>query len=125
MNPAIGAVAAAGALGATVLVLAACATTSEPAYAGDPVIGRQVAQDLCSSCHSIETIGASPDPRAPPLRTVLTTYRSDWLAEDLNNSVSISHLKMPTFYFGQHHADDLVAYLVTIQVPPYEDRRSR
>jgi mono/diheme cytochrome c family protein len=106
------------------LILAACVTTPEPTYTGDPVTGRDVAQNLCSSCHSIETIGASPNPGAPPLRTVLANYRPDWLAEDLNKSVSISHRKMPTFYFGEHHADDLVAYLVTIQDPPYRDRRS-
>jgi mono/diheme cytochrome c family protein len=84
---------------------------------GDPVEGRKVAENLCSSCHSIEAIGASPNPLAPPLRHVLATYRPDWLADDLRNSVSISHRRMPTFYFGEHHADDIVAYLKTIQRP--------
>lgn len=97
--------------------LAACATGPEPTYVGDPVVGGEVAQNLCSSCHSIGRAGPSPNPGAPPLRFVVTDYGAERLARDLNNYVSISHLKMPTFYFGEHHADDLVAYLTTIQVP--------
>jgi hypothetical protein len=50
---------------------------------------------------------------------VLAGYRPDRLAEDLRNSVSISHLRMPTFYFGERHADDVVAYLKTIQQPSH------
>jgi mono/diheme cytochrome c family protein len=100
-----------------VCALAACTGLPEPAYDGDPIIGRQVAQDLCSSCHSIESIGASPNPGAPPLRHVLASYNPDRLVEDLENSVSISHRRMPTFYFGEHHAADLVAYLKTIRQP--------
>ena len=96
---------------------AACATSEEEPYAGDPVEGREVAQNLCASCHSIEPTGASPNPGAPPLRHVLETYRPDWLADDLRNAVSISHLRMPTFYFGERHADDVVAYIKTIQRP--------
>lgn len=97
--------------------LSGCTSVPEPAYAGDPGTGREVAQALCASCHSIESIGASPNAGAPPLRHVLANYNPDRLAEDLENSVSISHRRMPTFYFGEHHAVDLVAYLKTIQQP--------
>jgi mono/diheme cytochrome c family protein len=82
------------------------------------VAGHEVARGLCSSCHSIEAIGASPNPGAPPLRYVLASYNPERLAEDLENAVSISHLRMPTFYFGEHHAVDVVAYLKTIQQTP-------
>jgi cytochrome c len=102
---------------AVALSAAACTSIEEAAYSGDPVEGRMVAENLCASCHSIETIGVSPNPGAPPLRYVLATYRPDWLADDLRNSVSLSHRRMPTFYFGEHHADDVVAYLKTIQQP--------
>jgi mono/diheme cytochrome c family protein len=96
----------------------ACAAGPEPVYEGDPWVGREVAQDFCASCHSIERIGASPHPAAPPLRYVLATYNPDRLVADLDNAVSISHLRMPTFYFGDHHPADLVAYLKTIQQTP-------
>ncbi len=100
------------------LALAACSTAPETAYAGDPGVGHTVAQEFCSSCHAIETEGASPHPGAPPLRHVLSGYDPDRLVKDLDNAVSISHLRMPTFYFGDHHPEDLVAYLKLIQQPP-------
>ena len=104
--------------------LGACVTTPSPAYDGDPVIGHAVARHFCSSCHSIEAIGASPNLGAPPLRYVLATYNPDRLVKDLDNAVSISHLRMPTFYFGDHQPADLVAYLKTIQqAPPPEASR--
>ncbi|HEX5007742.1 MAG TPA: c-type cytochrome [Hyphomonadaceae bacterium] len=105
------------AAGAFSLVLAGCSSAPEPAYDGDPVVGLEVAQSLCASCHAIGREGASPNPGAPPLRNVLANYRADRLAQDLEKSVSISHLRMPTFYFGEHHAADVVAYLKTIQDP--------
>jgi mono/diheme cytochrome c family protein len=101
-----------------VMALGACAIAPAPAYDGDPVAGREVARSLCASCHSIEAIGASPNPGAPPLRFVLANYNPDRLVDDLENAVSINHLRMPTFYFGDHHPADLVAYLETIQQSP-------
>lgn len=103
---------------AAAAILAACATTEEPAYVGDPETGRQVAQNMCASCHAIGADGDGPNAGAPPFRYVLANYDPDRLAKDLDLSVSISHLRMPTFYFGEHHAEDLVAYLKTIQQPP-------
>jgi mono/diheme cytochrome c family protein len=103
---------------ASFLVLAACVATPEPAYVGDPVQGHEAARSLCASCHAIEAVGASPNPGAPPLRCVLASYQPDRLVEDLEKAVSISHLRMPTFYFGDHHPADLVAYPKTIQQEP-------
>jgi mono/diheme cytochrome c family protein len=102
---------------AAAILVAGCASVDEPTYFGDPETGREVARNLCASCHSIEAIGASANAGAPPLRYVLSTYAADRLVEDLEQSVSISHRRMPTFYFGEHHAADLVAYLKTIQQP--------
>jgi mono/diheme cytochrome c family protein len=99
-------------------LLAACVSTGEPpAYAGDPAVGRQLAEENCASCHAIGLTGESPNSEAPVFRRVLSHYPPNILAKDLDDAVSVSHLKMPTFYFGEHHADDLVAYLKTIQSP--------
>lgn len=95
--------------------LGACSSVEEPAYVGDPQTGRDVAERLCASCHAIGPTGESPNSSAPPLRNILAGYGEDRLAKDLERSVSISHLRMPTFYFGEHHAIDLVAYIKTIQ----------
>ncbi|MFT3724830.1 MAG: c-type cytochrome [Hyphomonadaceae bacterium] len=106
-------------LGILLLPLAACAAEPKPKWmSGDPRIGKQVAEDLCASCHAVGATGESINPAAPPLRTVLTNYRPDWLADDLHNAVEISHLKMPTFHFGDGHEYDLIAYLLTIQEKP-------
>lgn len=107
-----------GAASAAALGFAACTSAPQPAYYGDAVVGEEVAQSLCASCHSITKVGASPNPGAPPLRYVLANYHPDRLVKDLEESVSINHLRMPTFYFGEHHAADVVAYLKTIQEPP-------
>jgi cytochrome c len=105
------------ALIASTAALGACATSEEPVYTGDPVVGLDVAQRLCASCHAIGVDGASQNPGAPPFRFILAHNDSVLLAKQLDEAVSISHLRMPTFYFGEHHAADLVAYIKTIQRP--------
>jgi cytochrome c len=102
---------------AALAVLAGCATgapvdTSKP---GDPAVGLQVAQDLCASCHAVGASGASPNPGAPVFRTVLARYAPDTLVADLKRAAAISHRNMPTFIMTDQHAEDLVAYLVSIQ----------
>lgn len=105
------------ALVAGILLPAACQTTSpQPARPGNPVEGKQVSQALCGSCHAIEAGKASPNPAAPPFTAVLDRYGPRILAKDLENSVAISHLKMPTFYLGEGHGADIVAYLESLKV---------
>lgn len=95
--------------------LAACVSPGEPGYLGDAGTGYKVAQDLCASCHAIDAIGVGANPEAPPLRCVLDWYDPDMLAADLDRAVGVGHPRMPTFYFGEHHAVDIVAYLKSIQ----------
>lgn len=101
------------------ICVAACSTVDPPAHVGDPAEGQRVAQELCASCHAIGPAGESPNPGAPPFRGILPRYGSDALVRDLDNAMSISHLKMPTFYMGDDHPEDLVAYLKTIQAPTH------
>jgi mono/diheme cytochrome c family protein len=105
------------ALGA-LLAASGCQTPPPPARAGDPEEGRRVAQDLCASCHATGLTGESPNAAAPPLRVILDRRSPDGLARDLKNAVQISHMKMPQFYFGDEHAEDLVAYLVRLRENP-------
>ena len=95
-----------------------CASAPEAPAKGDPKEGYAVAEALCASCHSIEASGASPNPGAPPLRYVLADLAPDALVRDFEQAVSISHMRMPTFHFGERHPADLVAYLQEIQQPP-------
>ena len=98
-----------------VVLLAGCQSTPRPPHIGDAVEGRQVAEQLCASCHAIELGKASPNSAAPPFGEVLERYGADTLAKDLDNAVPISHLRMPTFYLGDGHAEDLVAYLKALK----------
>lgn len=99
-------------------LLAGCQSTPPPIHVGDAVEGRQVAEQLCASCHAIDLGKTSPNPAAPPFGEVLDRYGADALARDLDNAVPISHLRMPTFYLGDGHAEDLVAYLRAMKSSP-------
>lgn len=102
------------ALGAA--LLSACQTApTPPQKPGDPVEGKIVSEQLCASCHAIEAGKPSPNPAAPPFTEVLDRYGARILAEDLENAVSISHLRMPTFHLGDGHGNDIVAYLESMK----------
>lgn len=101
-------------LAAAALALAACVAPPEP-RAGDPAEGMRVAQEQCAACHAVGAGGASPVPAAPPFRTILSTYNPANLETDLKNAVRVGHANMPQFYFSEAHAEDLVAYLATLQ----------
>lgn len=98
---------------------AACTTapTVPESYDGDPAKGRELAERLCSSCHSIEISGPSPRPTAPPLRDVLYNYPAHQLEEDLQKSSHIAFLQMPQFHLGEHGGADLVSYITAIAQP--------
>ncbi len=99
------------------LSAAACSTASvESPYIGDPGKGRLLAERVCSDCHSIEAVGASANPDAPPLRDVLASYPADQLADDLQKAEHISFLRMPQIHLGEHGGDDLVAYIASINI---------
>ena len=99
------------------LLAAACASNSEPEPAGDPAKGQLIAQDLCASCHAIGATGASTMPDAPPLRDVLARRGATRLTADLESARHIAFLRMPQFFFGDGSAQNLVAYIETIQPP--------
>jgi cytochrome c len=102
---------------ACLAALAGCATggVQDDSGPGDPAVGLQVAQDLCSSCHAVGRTGDSPTPAAPVFRTILAQYNPGALTVDLKRAAAISHRNMPTFVMTDQHAEDLVAYLVSIQ----------
>lgn len=98
-------------------VLAACATGEAPveraALAAD---GREIAEAQCAACHAVGTYGESPNPAAPPFRSVLWRYNEDVLKEELVAGIRVTH-PMPEFQFNPQGADALIAYLESIQQP--------
>jgi len=76
--------------------------------------GREIALSECSSCHAVAEAGASPNPDAPPFRTVLSRYNADVLEEELIAGIRVTH-PMPEFQFNPQGVDALIAYLRSIQ----------
>lgn len=115
------------AVAAAIFALTACA--SEQAPASPPVDqqaalaedGRDIAEAQCAPCHAVGPYGDSPNPAAPPFRTVLSQYRADVLEEELINGIRVAH-PMPEFQFNPQGVDALIAYLRSIQEAPAEQR---
>ena len=92
--------------------------------------GQGVAERNCAACHAIGVTGQSPYPKAPLFRTILRRYNGETLEHELVEGMRVTHEPMPQFQFRPDGADDLVAYLRSIQVTDpgqllVEDRCSR
>ncbi|MDP3493766.1 MAG: cytochrome c [Hyphomonadaceae bacterium] len=94
-----------------------CVAGPEDAGTGDAGLvsaGRDVAVRECASCHAIDQDMISPHASAPPMRTLLSRYEPDMLANDLIEGVRVGHDDMPFFDFNIAAADSLVAYIKSI-----------
>lgn len=76
--------------------------------------GRDIAVRECASCHAIDQDMISPLANAPPMRTLLSRYEPDMLANDLIEGIRVGHDEMPLFDFNIAATDSLVAYLKSI-----------
>ena len=101
-----------------VLIAAAIAVAAGPARAASIEHGRAIAATNCGGCHSIDRSGASPEPRAPPFRTLGQSYPVEDLEESLAEGIVTGHRNMPQFQMSPGDVDDFIAYLRTIQVGP-------
>ena len=84
---------------------------ADMASAGSIERGRQIAADKCSGCHATGEDDASPNPKAPPLRTLNTRYPIDALRENFIKGMEVGHQGMPTFVLDPEEATSLLAYL--------------
>ncbi len=78
--------------------------------------GRMIIERHCLVCHTDASTGGSPRPDAPPLRVVLMGYDAEALAEDFRNGIHLGHPDMPQFQFSPDETDEMIAYLLSIQV---------
>ncbi|RYZ13513.1 MAG: c-type cytochrome [Alphaproteobacteria bacterium] len=88
--------------------------TTERDAAGLVEAGRELAVRECASCHAIDQEMISPRPGVPPMRTLLSRYEPDMLANDFIEGVRVGHDEMPFFDFDIAAADALIAYLKSI-----------
>ena len=83
--------------------------------APDPVVGRHIAQ-RCKACHSVGVKGASPNPAAPPFRTLSQRYPLENLQEALVEGIIVGHASgMPQTKLTPRQAEDFLRYLKAIQ----------
>ncbi|MDU1694367.1 MAG: cytochrome c [Bradyrhizobium sp.] len=104
--------------GLGLLLLGALASPSH-ALDSEQSRGKALLQRLCSRCHAVGRIGASPHPDAPPFRTFGDSklYDEDF-AQRLQTGLSTIHKDMPSFRFDRADAEAAVNYLKAIQVRP-------
>jgi len=98
------------------LLILACLIFAGPAFAAPrTVAGLRIAQQ-CKACHSIGVRGASPNPAAPPFRTLGQRYPLENLQESLVEGIIVAHAQdMPRVKLTPKQADDFLRYLGSIQ----------
>ncbi|NDV87614.1 c-type cytochrome [Aurantimonas aggregata] len=102
------------------IVLLALAFTAGTAHAqatieADPVErGRVLVVANCSGCHEVGLDGDSPNPQAPPFRTLSERFPIDALEETFIGTIDTGHPGMPVFEASQDQIDDVIAYIAAV-----------
>lgn len=93
-----------------VLLSGAAAQAQEPSRHG-----RAILEEFCARCHAIDRAGNSPQPLAPPFRTLGDSFNLDQFARQLERGLASGHPEMPEFKFTLEDARAIGAYLRSIQ----------
>ena len=111
-------------LGSIAIALASCTVAGHLGADASPrpsrsqiAAGARLVQANCASCHAVDQAGDSPNPQAPPFRTLSTKYPIDDLDEAFAEGAFVGHSNMPEFRFTPDQIGALSAYLKSIQEP--------
>jgi mono/diheme cytochrome c family protein len=77
--------------------------------------GRDIAQQLCATCHAIGSAERSPLPIAPAFRHIEPRVDLNEMTQKLQEGLIGGHPEMPVFKLNEPQARALVAYLRSIQ----------
>jgi mono/diheme cytochrome c family protein len=94
-------------------LLAICVVSADaqsPEMRGEDVLSRH-----CAMCHAIGRSGTSPEPKAPPFRTLHLRVPVESLEMHLGNGLLTGHPQMPAFSFQQQDVSAIMRYLQSIQ----------
>jgi mono/diheme cytochrome c family protein len=69
----------------------------------------------CSKCHSVDRVGGSPLPVAPPFRTLHERYPVETLQESLAEGIITGHPSMPEFQLDPGQVNDVISYLKSLE----------
>jgi len=85
------------------------------AFAQDSVErGRTLVTQYCSRCHAIGPEGASPNPQAPPFRTLSERYPIDALEETFVDAINTGHPGMPVFKASPNQIAAILDYIAEV-----------
>ena len=104
---------AGGAAIALTLAGAAAAQTTTAEARGEALVTSH-----CARCHATGRDGDSPNPQAPLFRRLHERYPVENLEEALVEGIRVSHPPMPRFQFSPQDAQDIIAYLQSVQADP-------
>ena len=77
--------------------------------------GMVFARTNCAQCHSIDPVGPSPLPLAPPFRELHKRYPVETLEEALAEGIRTGHPSMPEFRLEPDQIGDLIAFLKSLE----------
>jgi len=93
-----------------ILSIALLVTPALAERPGDPMVGAQLGQSMCSSCHAVGATGRGTD-MAPTLPAVAAARNDD----DLTLFLADPHGAMPPITLTRQQIADLVAWLGTLR----------
>jgi len=96
------------------LMLALASALAPWAGAGELERGRNLAQDMCSTCHAIGGEGESANAEAPPFRVIAERYSVWNLQEALAEGILVGHPDMPQFTLEPDEINALLSYMETL-----------
>lgn len=92
---------------------ATTAETSKRIAEGADLVGRH-----CVACHAVGAQGASPNPKAPPFRTLSARHSGLSLREPLTRGIAAPHDEMPKFTLATGQIDSIIAYINSLSMQP-------
>jgi cytochrome c len=104
---------------AVLSVSVAAAGAGRAAKPADAAVARgaQIAQ-RCAACHAVGVAGPSRNNGAPPFRALRLRYNPLGLEQALQRVARFGHYEMRPQQLSDADADDLAAYIATLQRPP-------
>jgi mono/diheme cytochrome c family protein len=102
-------------LGVTVALLASQPAKSQGGAPDERVArGKALVVLNCTGCHAVADEPRSPNPHAPPFRTLSERFPIDALEETFIGTIDTGHPGMPVFEASQDEIDDIVAYIGSV-----------
>jgi cytochrome c len=81
--------------------------------AGDALSGRRLAEAWCTECHSVEQATSGKGKIAPDFTAI--AQRQSTTALSLAAFLQTTHKTMPNFIIERRHADDIIAYILSLR----------